>query len=493
MEVPAPLLCIPLVISLLYLLLSLLKRRPSTLPPGPTALPILGNLFDLDSSLLHRSLARLAKTHGPVLTLKLGLTTTIVISSRNSAREALQKKDRAISARWVPDVAHVIGHSERSIVWLPTSNPSWKQLRSISATYLFSQRSLEVSRHLRHQKVRELVDYVRLRTGRTIDVGYVVYGTMINLLSNALFSVDVVDLNNESSQGFRELISGLVEVSGTPNISDIFPFLSALDLQGMRRRCAAMLKKFYKAIDDIIEERMRSSKCGVEKFRGDFLDSLLQRHAKSELSRQEIVSLLADLFAAGTDTSSITIQWAMAELLRHPNVLSRARSEMQELVGSKQLTESDIPRLPYLQAVVKEVMRLHPAGPLLLPHMVAESDVELCGYHLPRGARVLVNAWAVMRDPEVWPDPEAFKPERFLDPDSDLQGRDFGFLPFGSGRRSCPGAPMATRMVPLVLGSLLHKFDWMLPEGVGPGDVDLSEKFGAALSMAVGLKAVPVL
>lgn len=201
-----------------------------------------------------------------------------------------------------------------------------------------------------------------------------------------------------------------------------------------------------------------------------------------------------DLFAAGTDTSTIATEWAMAELLKNPSKLARVRKELEEAISlpGQEVEESDIARLPYLQAVVKEVLRLHPPGPLLLPHRAVEAGVELGGYAVPEGARVLVNVWAMGRDEEVWAEPEAFAPERFLGREVDFRGRDFELIPFGSGRRACPGMPLAARMVHQLLASLLRAFDWSLPEGMGPADVDLSEKFGATLAMASPLRAVAV-
>lgn len=199
-----------------------------------------------------------------------------------------------------------------------------------------------------------------------------------------------------------------------------------------------------------------------------------------------------DLFIAGSHTTTTTVEWAMAELLRNPTKMAKARAELREAFGSGNAEEGDLANLPYLQAVMKETMRLHPPAPLLLPHEVSETGVTLGGFSVPKGARVLVNLWAIGRDPEVWAEPEVFMPERFLDREVDFRGRAFEFIPFGSGRRACPGMPLAVTVAPMVLASLLHEFEWRLPDGMVPGDVDLSDRFGAALELAVPLRAVPV-
>lgn len=182
----------------------------------------------------------------------------------------------------------------------------------------------------------------------------------------------------------------------------------------------------------------------------------------------------------------------MAELLRNPETLSRSRAELEQIIGKgNPVEESDIARLPYLQAIVKETFRLHPVVPLLLPRK-AEEDVEIRGFVVPKGAQVTVNAWAIGRDPSTWEDPNSFKPERFIGSEIDVKGTGFELIPFGGGRRICPGLPLATRMLHLMLGSLVHSFDWTLEGGIKPEDLNMEDKFGISLAMAQPLRAVPV-
>ena len=191
---------------------------------------------------------------------------------------------------------------------------------------------------------------------------------------------------------------------------------------------------------------------------------------------------------AGTDTTSTTVEWAMAELLHNPEVLSKAQAELDQVIGKRnQVTESDIARLPYLQAVVKETFRLHPAVPFLPPRK-ADAEMEICGFTIPKGAQVLVNAWAIGRDSSLWDNPNKFMPERFLGSDIDVRGRNFGLIPFGGGRRICPGLPLAMRMLHLMLGSLINSFDWKLED---EKTMALEDKFGLTLQLAQPLRAVP--
>ncbi|KAI8543504.1 hypothetical protein RHMOL_Rhmol08G0223400 [Rhododendron molle] len=202
--------------------------------------------------------------------------------------------------------------------------------------------------------------------------------------------------------------------------------------------------------------------------------------------------LAQDLFVAGTDTTSNTLEWAMAELLHNPTILSKAREEMDQIIGKgRPVEELHLTRLPYLHAIMKETFRLHPPTPLLLPRK-AEEDVDLCGFRVPKGAQVLVNAWAIGRDPGTWENPELFWPERFLGSDVDVKGQDFELIPFGAGRRICPAVSLANRMLQLMLASLVHSFEWKLEDGIGAEDVDMEDESGITLRKAQRLHAIPV-
>lgn len=446
--------------------------------------------MDLRGGELHHSLARLAGVHGPIMSLKLGTSNAIVVSSAAGARDALQKHDHLLAGRSVNDAARVLGNHELSMIWLPASSALFKRLRAVCTNHLFSARGLDATRAVREEKVRELVGCLRGRhAGQAVDVGGVVLSGMLNLMSNVLFSEDVADLSSDRAQELEMLISDTVEEITKPNLSDLFPVLAALDLQSRRRNNAEYMKRLYDFFDGVINRRQSA---GGER-KEDFLDVLLQLHSADQFSLQIVKSFLLDLFVAGTATTSLTVQWTMAELLRHPAVMSKVRGELQQVLNSKQHPdESDIDKLPYLRTVVMEIMRLHPPSPLMMPHVAMADGAEVGGFAVPKGTKVIINVWAIMRDPASWTQPEAFVPERFLGTDLDFRGMDArAFVPFGAGRRVCPGMPMATRSVTLILASVLHAFEWRLPEGMQPCDVDVRDQFGTSLNMVTPLKAVP--
>ncbi|KAG8087971.1 hypothetical protein GUJ93_ZPchr0010g9415 [Zizania palustris] len=478
--------------AIVYYLTGVTRRRSGRLPPGPWPVPVVGNVLSLRGN-MHHELARMARQYGPVMTLKLGLVTAVVVSSPDAAREAFTKHDRRLAARAFPDASRARGFSERSMIWLPSSDQRWKTLRGIVATNIFSPRSLAAARGVRERKVRDIVAYFARHAGKEIDVGQVVYGGVSNLVSSAFFSVDVVDVGSESAHGLREAVQEMVLAIAKPNVSDLVPFLRALDLQGWRRWTTKRLDKVLGILDGIIDRRLASAT--AEKH-DDFLDSLLELMSAGKIARDNVRAIMFDAFAAGTDTTAITVEWAMAELLRNPSVMAKVRAEMKDVLGSgnETIEEDDMEKLPYLQAVVKEAMRLHPVAPILLPHRAVEDGVEIGGYAVPKGSTVIFNAWAIMRDPAAWERPDEFMPERFMHrvEEANFRGKEYDFIPFGSGRRLCPGLPMAERVVPFILASLLRAFEWRLPVGKSPQQLDVTERFSTANVLVHPLKAIAV-
>ncbi|KAL6008033.1 hypothetical protein ACLOJK_033539 [Asimina triloba] len=502
MEFSSPLLFFSVIWSCIHVVLVVSRKRPRRgrghLPPGPLPIPIVGCLFKLGKKPNH-SLLQLAKIHGPLMTVKLGSLTAVIASSSHMAKEILQRHDQALSSRTVVDAVRVLGYAEASIAWVPP-DARWRRLRLLCSTQLFTARRLDASRSLRQHKVQELIAHVRRKcaAGQAVNIGHAAFATVLNLISNTVFSVDMVDPFSDSAQEFRDLVRGITEDMGEPNVVDYFPLLRRLDPQGVRRRMEARLQKLHTIFDRMIDERLRWRSLEKNPRKNDFLDAALDcsEESASELKRPDIKGLFVDIFTAGTDTTTSTVEWAMAELLHNPKAMETVRSEITSSIGSGQpVQESDIGRLPYLQAVVKETFRLHPPAPLL-PHK-AESNAEICGFTIPKNTQVLVNAWAIGRDGESWVDPNSFRPERFLVSEQQrnisFEGHDFRLIPFGAGRRMCPGMPLADRMVHLMLASLLHCFAWKLPDGMSPEELDMDDKFGITLQKAVPLLAMPII
>ncbi|XP_030469288.2 geraniol 8-hydroxylase-like [Syzygium oleosum] len=470
------------------------KPSPSNLPPGPPPLPVIGNLLEL-GNLPHQSLAKLARTYGPIIKLQLGAVTTVVISSPTLSKEILQTRDISFADRMIPDAINAFNQGQRSLPWVPVS-PLWRNLRRIFNQHLFSNLKLDSTQHLRRKKVQELLAHAErsARAGDEVEIGEAAFTTSINFLATAVFSLDLVDRSSGSAKEFKQTVWQIMVEAGKPNVVDFFPVLRKIDPQGTRRRMTRHFGKMFNLFDRLIEERLRLRETPGSPRMNDVLDTLIDicEDKEEDMDMSQLKPLLLDVFVAGADTTSSSVEWAMAELLHRPEKLSKAQAELHQVIGKGNLVdESDAARLPYLQAIVKETFRMHPAVPLLLPRK-SGADLEVGGYTIPEGTQVFVNVWAIGRDPTLWEDPDVFSPERFLGSDMDVKGHSFELTPFGGGRRICIGLPLALRTLHVMLGSLLNCFDWRLADGALPEDMSMEEKFGITLAKAQPLKAVPV-
>ncbi|CDP17825.1 unnamed protein product [Coffea canephora] len=437
------------------------KHRAKKLPPGPSLFQTIG-VFRT-SEPFHASLAKVSQTYGPLLSIKLGSRTIIVVSSPEIAKKFLHEHDLEFSVRMLPDAVTAFDHHKVSIFWSPPQGP-WRILRKVCKEHIFSSERLKAKCCI---------------NGQAVNIGEAAFSTSLSLMWNTFFSVDFGQSDSISSEEIKETVWSMMKTFGSPNLADIFPILKAIDPQRLKGRAKFYMGKLLDIIDGIIRRRVQERDASLTYTRkNDFLETLLDLNQQNEavLSYHSLKHFLLDLFIAGSETSSTTVEWAMAELLRSPEIKSKARDEIMEIVGKSELVqESDISNLPYLQSLVKETFRLHPAGPLL-----------------PRKAEILVNLWAMGRDPSLWPNPNSFLPERFMDRNIDAKGNHFELLPFGTGRRICPGLPLAHRMVHIMVASLLHKFDWKLEEEIKPEQLDMSEKSALTLHKAVPLRAIPV-
>ncbi|XP_071933362.1 cytochrome P450 76T24 isoform X2 [Coffea arabica] len=265
--------------------------------------------------------------------------------------------------------------------------------------------------------------------------------------------------------------------------------------KGIRHETEVYFVKLLEAFEDIITQRLQARGASPTSGSGksDLLEVFLDlcQHREAGWSYNDVKHFLLDLFLGATDTTSSTVEWAMVELLRSPDKKEKARAEIREVIGQgKSVKESDISRLPYLQAVVKETLRLHPPAPIV-PRK-ADTDIEVDSYILPKDSLIVFNLWGMGRDSNLWLNPDTFVPERFLNSESDDKGQHFKLTPFGTGRRICVGYALAQRMLHLMLASLLHSFDWKLEDGIKPEDVDMSERPGLTVQKAVPLMAIPI-
>ncbi|XP_073012527.1 geraniol 8-hydroxylase-like [Typha latifolia] len=482
---------------LLSIFLLLSRRRFPPLPPGPTGIPLLGFLPFLSPD-LHTHFASLSLSYGPLMSLRLGSKLAVVVSTPAVARAVLKDQDPVFSNRDVPAAGRVVAYGGADIAWNPLGD-TWRMLRRVCVREVLGPASLDAVYHLRRGEVRSTVAHVFAESGNPVDLGAQMFLTVMNVITTTLWGKTVEGAEERSKIGkeFQELVAEITELLGTPNLSDFFPFLERFDLQKIGKKMEVLKERFDVMFAEIIEKRKKKGEEEEEEEEEDFLEVMLKMEkegggddSKTPFTMTHVKALLMDMVVGGTETTSNTMEWAMAEMLQKPEILRRVQAELDQVVGKDHIVEeSHTPKLHYLNLVIKEVLRLHPALPLLIPHCPS-SPTTINGYYIPKGSRVFVNVWAIQRDPSIWKDPLEFKPERFLEEGKrwDYSGNDLDYFPFGSGRRICAGISMAEKMVSYSLASLLHSFDWKLQEGE---EHDLSERFGIVLKKAKPLVAIP--
>ncbi|KAF2320211.1 hypothetical protein GH714_025950 [Hevea brasiliensis] len=319
-----------------------------------------------------------------------------------------------------------------------------------------------------------------------------------NVIGNLMLSRDLLDSQCKEGYEFFQATGMAAMWAGTPNVADFLPFLKWFDPQGLRRNMSRDMARALRIVEGFVKERLEEYKLGnEEKNNKDFLDTLLEfegdgKDWHEKIPYERIIIIILEMFFAGSETTSAATEWAMAELLRKPEAMRKVKEELNEVVGeNRNVEESDIEKLPYLQAVVKEALRLHPSVPLLVPRNTMQ-DTNFMGYHIAKDTQVFVNAWAIGRDPDSWEDPLTFKPERFLGSNIDYKGQNFELIPFGSGRRICIGMLLAQRVLLLSLASLIHCFDWELDkDSTTPETLDMREKIGMSVKKLIPLNVIP--
>ncbi|KAK8944726.1 Flavonoid 3',5'-hydroxylase [Platanthera zijinensis] len=486
------------VIAIIAIYCAALRRSRRSDLPGPIGLPIVGNLPFLHPE-LHSYFARLAAAHGPIFRLRLGSKLAVVVSSPALAREILRDNDAVFANRDVPAAARVIAYGGADIVW-SGNGPTWRMLRRVCVSQLLSPSSLDSYYHLRRRELRSAIRhlYDAAVAGESVGVGTEMFVAVMNTVTGMLWGGTVGEEERSGlGKEFRELVGQITALLGRPNVSDFFPALRRLDLQRVDGKMRVMLEKFDGIFARIIEKKRRLEKNDEGNLKEeDFLGYMLRMEEEGDQKKEpftmtHVKALLMDMVVGGTDTSSNTVEFALAEMMNRPEIIKRAQEELDQVVGKDNVVEeSHLSKLHYLNMVIKEVLRLHPSLPLLVPHCPS-SSCAIGGYTVPQGSRVFINIWAIHRDPTLWEDPLEFRPERFDEAEGkwDYAGNDFSYLPFGSGRRKCAGITMGERMVAYSLASLLHSFDWKLPAGTKH---DLTEKFGIVLKKAKPLVAIPV-
>ncbi|XP_073293861.1 cytochrome P450 81Q32-like [Primulina huaijiensis] len=469
----------------LFLLLALIfpsNLRNRKFPPSPVpAFPVIGHLHLLRPP-MHRIYHKFSESLGPIFSLRFGSRLVVVVSSPTAAEECFTKNDIVLANRPRLIIGKYIGYNYTGLTTCPYGE-HWRNLRRLTAIEIFSSARLNVFQSIRQDETKILLRKLYQKSQH--DFSRVELKSLLSELSFNIIMRMVagkryfgVSEDDEQAKEYRELIKKAFMYGGISNPADFFPVLKWIDYDGKVKGMKRMGKEMDTFLQGLINGHRRD-KIKTTMI-GHFLD--MQESQPEYYTDSIIKGIILVMLLGGTDTTSITIEWAMSALLNHPEKLEKAKAELDSFVGSNRLIdESEVPKLPYLQNIISETFRLFPAAPLLVQHESSD-DCKIGGYDIPKGTILLVNAWAIHRDPMTWDDPASFKPERF-------EGKEVGpakLLPFGMGRRSCPGSGLAQRVVGLTLGSLVQCLEW---RRISEEMVDLSEGIGISMPKAIPLEA----
>lgn len=485
------------VLAILLVLYCLVKWKKSTNstrnPPSPSnSWPIIGHLHLL-GGLPHIALGKLADKYGPIFMIKLGANRALVVSTAQTAKECLAgNNDRVFLNRpktiFVDHLAY-----DSAMLGFSQYGQYWREIRRITTLELLSNHRIEMFRNVRISEVRSSMKILSAAGSEPVDMKQwfndISMNTIVRLISGkSLKEVYQGEKYNDCAKALRDFF----ELAAVFVPADAFPFLRRFDIGGYEKTMKKVAKQIDEMADGWLEEHKRRRKYREIQENQDFMDVMLDIFEKgnekpSEFDADRVIKATCmAMILAAADTTAVTLIWALSLLLNNKDVLKKAQVELDTVVGKeRQVEESDLKKLVYLQAVIKETQRLYPAGPLSVPRE-SITDCTVSGYHIPAGTQLFVNLYKIHRDPQVWEDPTSFQPERFLTTykDFDVRGQNYEYMPFGSGRRICPGISYAVQVMQFTLANLLHGFEISIPTDEF---VDMTEGFGLT-----NLKATPL-
>ncbi|XP_038690094.1 cytochrome P450 71D9-like [Tripterygium wilfordii] len=483
----------PILSSIILLILVVLKSvlRPSKLPPGPWKLPLIGNLHQLAQDLPHRALQKLAKKHGPLMHLHFGEVPTLVVTSPEYAKEVMKTHDITFASRPLLNAMKVMTYDHTDIAFAPYGE-YWRQLRKICTIELLSVKRVQSFRPIREQETSNVIEWIGSNAGSSINLTERLYTTIYALVSKVAFGRTCGRGEHEE---FIEYSKASQNRASGFNIVDVFPSLKLVHwIMGEGKKTERLHKQGDMLLGNIINQHVKKPVTGKgDDEHEDLVDVLLKFHEEGDfpLTINNIKSVIQDIFVAGGETSATTIDWAMREMMKNPRVMKKAQAEVRQVFDSRgRVDETGVPELKYLKLVLKETLRLHPPLPFLLPRINWER-CEINGYEIAANTKVIVNVWAIGRDPNYWTEAERFYPERFLEKSADYKGTSFEYTPFGAGRRLCPGMSFGLANVEFPLSQLLYHFDWNLTGGMKPEDLNMIESFDVTMRAKDDLHLVP--
>ncbi|WZZ17371.1 cytochrome P450 71B8 [Brassica napus] len=490
-----------LFISLLVLII-FKKLLPSKrkLPPGPTGLPIIGNLHQL-GGLLHSTLHKLSLEHGPVMLLRFGVVPMVVFSSKEAAKEALKTHDLETCNRPKLVGNGLFTHNFKDIGFTQYGE-EWREMKKLVGLELFSPQKQKSFRYIREEEGDLLVKEISksAQTQTLVDLRKALYSFAAGVILRLAFGQNFHECDFIDMDRVEVLVQEAETSVCALAFTDFFPTgLGWLvdRISGQHSRMNKAFSRLTSFFQHVIDEH---KKAGQTQDRSDLVSAMLDminRPTKSgsfKVTSHHLKAMMTDVVLAGINAGVTTMIWTMTELTRHPRIMNKLQEEIRTKLGSnkERITEEDLEKVEYMKLVIKESFRLHPPAPLLLPRQTM-SEIEVHGYTIPKNSMIKINTYAIGRDPKCWTKAEEFIPERFSDTSINFKGQHFELLPFGAGRRSCPGMALGMANLELGLLNLLYFFDWSLPNGMAIEDIDMDEAGDLNIAKKVPLELVPTL
>ncbi|KAK9995869.1 hypothetical protein SO802_020555 [Lithocarpus litseifolius] len=479
-------LTLPIFLVAFKLILKTRTTRPKHLPPSPPSLPIIGHLRIIKKP-LHRTFHALSQKYGHIFSLKFGSQLVVIVSSPSAVEECFTKNDIIFANRPPFLFGKHIAYNNTTLVQSPYGD-HWRNLRRISTLEILSNNRLNKFLGIRRDEMKHLLRNLSRNSchgfakvelqSMLLDMTFNNIMRMVARKGYYRYGEDAKD--EEEARQFRRIIKELTGFGGASNPTEFVPILRWMDYGGLEKKLKNLSKRTDEFLQALIDGQRHKEEDG-----NNMIEHMLslQKSQPEYYTDQIIKGLLWALLFPGTNTSAITLEWAMTNLLNHPTILKKARDEIDSQIGEEKLIEeSDVSKLHYLRSIISETLRLYPTAPLLVPHM-SSADCTIGGYDVPSGTMLLVNAWAIHRDPKEWDDATSFKPERFEN--SESEGHKL--MPFGIGRRTCPGVGLAQRTMTLTLGSLIQSFEW---ERITTEEIDINEGSGITMPKAMPLEAM---
>uniref|UniRef100_A0A453A7E1 Cytochrome P450 71D7 n=2 Tax=Aegilops tauschii subsp. strangulata TaxID=200361 RepID=A0A453A7E1_AEGTS len=438
-------------------------------------------LHHVASVLPHRRMD-MSRRHGPLMHLQLGEVPTMVVSSAEAAALVMKTNDLSFAGRPRTVTTDIFGCAGKDIGFAPYGD-HWRQMRKVCIVELLSSKQVKRMEGIRAEEVGNLMRSIAAAasTGATINLSQKVAALSNDVVTRAVFGGKFAQQGEylrELGEAFR-LMSGFCPV-------DLFPSSRLVRwLSNGERDAKRSHGRIERIIIDVMEGRKAERAASVGTDGEDLLDVLLRLQQQDSLefplTTDIIGAVLFDIFAGATENTATVLAWAMWELVRSPETMAKAQQEVRDVLVEDLavFTDRDLTKLQYMQMIINETFRLHPPA-ALVPRMCRE-DCTIMGYDIPKGTNVFINVFAIAQDPACWDNPGEFKPDRFEN-NVNYNGTYFEFIPFGAGRRQCPGIQFSSSLMEMALTNFLYHFNWKLPDGASLTSFDMSEKFGLAIS-----------